>query len=356
MKLTRLADKKRGNKYDISARDLKDHISVLDIDHPGPDGLYGLRTLKIVGDYRSSTGGKEIDVHGIDIESISPTRLRFWMINHRPAIDSNGNQLDPKKVGANSTIEVFEHEKGSENLQWVRTIFSDTVSTPNNLIAMGDGEALVTNDHNSKTGAVSTPLTYSNKILTYPQLRQIEMIFGGGSVAYCPPSSSPNTTCTIALSTGLSFANGITRLPHPNHNTILVAHSSAGHLTSHTFYPSNHTLSPGSQIKLNMPMDNLVVDSKGDVYVAAFPKILSLVQALDGKVPEKGKWIEIPSTVFRVRRVDGGEGQWEIKKVLEDVEGTALPGSTVAVHDVKTGMLWMGGVASPFISVCEVLG
>ena len=105
-------------------------------------------------------------------------------------------------------------------------------------------------------------------------------------------------------------------------------------------------------------MDNLVVDSKGDVYVAAFPKILSLVKALDGKVPEVGKWVEIPSTVFRVRYVgeDGEEGEWEVKKVVEDVEGTKLPGSTVAVHDVKTGMLWMGGVASPFISVCQVLG
>jgi hypothetical protein len=154
-------DESRGNKYDLSARDLKDHISVLDIDHPGSDGLYGLRTLKITGDYRSSTGGKEIDVHGIDIESISPTRLRFWMVNHRPAIDSDGNQLDPKKVGANSTIEVFEHEKGSEDLEWVRTIFSEAVFTPNNLVATGDGGVLITNDHDSKTGAVSNFISLS---------------------------------------------------------------------------------------------------------------------------------------------------------------------------------------------------
>lgn len=151
-----IVDENRGNKYDLSARDLKDHISVLDIDHLGLDGLYNLRTLKITGGYRSSTGGKEIDVHGIDIESISPTRLRFWMVNYGPAIDSNGNHLDPKKVGANSTIEVFEHEKGSENLEWVRTIFSKAVFTPNSLVATGDGGVLVTNDHDSKTGAVSS--------------------------------------------------------------------------------------------------------------------------------------------------------------------------------------------------------
>ncbi|KAH9213081.1 hypothetical protein DL95DRAFT_507328 [Leptodontidium sp. 2 PMI_412] len=36
-----------GDKYDISARDFNDHVSVLDIDEPGPDGLYGLRKLEI---------------------------------------------------------------------------------------------------------------------------------------------------------------------------------------------------------------------------------------------------------------------------------------------------------------------
>lgn len=101
-------------------------------------------------------------------------------------------------------------------------------------------------------------------------------------------------------------------------------------------------------------MDNLSVDSKGDIYVAAFPKVLALMQAIDGPAKPKGRRVEIPSTVFRVRRVggEGGEG-YVVEKVLEDVEGQVLPGSTVVLHDVKTGSLWMGGVASPFITVCE---
>lgn len=69
-----------GDKYNASGRDLKDHISVLNIDTPGTDGLYGLRTLQITGTYQSSIGGKEIDVHGIDFEVLSPTRLHFWMV------------------------------------------------------------------------------------------------------------------------------------------------------------------------------------------------------------------------------------------------------------------------------------
>lgn len=116
-----------------------------------------------------------------------------------------------------------------------------------------------------------------------------------------------------------------------------------------------------------MPMDNLSIDKKGDVYIAAFPKVLSLIEAMDGEKRPKGEWVEIPSTVFRLRRIaedgegdgleekgEGGNGEegWIVEKVVEDIEGMVLPGSTVAVHDVATGGLWMGGVASPFLAVC----
>jgi len=144
----------RGDKYNVSARDFKDHVSVLIIDEPGSDGLYGLHTLEITGNYVSATGGKEIDVHGIEIEVLSPTRLRFWMNNHRPPVDANGNLLDGKKVGANSTIEVFEHTRGSKTLEHVKTIFHEAVSTPNGLLVDGTGGVYITNDHDSKTGKV----------------------------------------------------------------------------------------------------------------------------------------------------------------------------------------------------------
>lgn len=82
---------------------------------------------------------------------------------------------------------------------------------------------------------------------------------------------------------------------------------------------------------------------------------MALIEALDGKAKGEGKWVEIPSTLLRVRREDE-RGEWKVEKVLEDIEGVVLPGSTVAVHDVESGNLWMGGVASPFITVCEPLG
>ncbi|KAH7317754.1 serum paraoxonase/arylesterase-like protein [Rhexocercosporidium sp. MPI-PUGE-AT-0058] len=330
-----------GDKYDISARDFNDHVSVLNIDEPGPDGLYGLHKLEITGNYVSATGGKEIDVHGIALEVLSRSRLRFWMNNHRPSIDENGNLLDGKKVGANSTIEVFEHTRGSSTLEHVKTIFHEAVSTPNNLLATGDGGVYITNDHNSKTG----------------KFRFLGMLFGGGSVTYCTLGG----TCHLAATHDFKFANGITSIasPSPSKSRIIyVANSAKGFISTH-MTTSNHTLTRGEEIHLGMPVDNLSIDSKGDIYAACFPEVLALVANLDGPVKEPLR--EIPSTVFRIRRVLGeGEGEnekgmvkWVVEKVLEDIEGKFLPGATTAVHDVRTGSFWLGGVASPFITVCE---
>ena len=48
----------------------------------------------------------------------------------------------------------------------------------------------------------------------------------------------------------------------------------------------------------------------------------------------------------------GETGNWEVETILED-NGTIVSGATVAVHDAETGRLFMGGVLTPFISVCE---
>ncbi|CZT43751.1 related to serum paraoxonase/arylesterase [Rhynchosporium secalis] len=329
-----------GDKLDISARDFNDHVSVLNIDHPGSDGLYGLQKLEIIGNYVSASGGKETDVHGIAMEVISPTRLRFWLNNHRPSTDPHGTLLDGKKVGANSTIEVFEHTRGSTTMEHVRTISHEAASTPNGLLATGDGGVYVTNDHDSKIG----------------KLRMLEMLFGGGSVTYCILSGS----CNLAATHGFKFANGITGLfstssKNKNQNQVIyVANSAKGFISTHIIQP-NGTLFRGKDNHLGMPVDNLSIDSAGDIFAACFPDVLALVANMDGPVVEPRR--EIGSTVFRIRRISDGMGEGEeegtirpvVEKVLEDLEGKVLPGATTAVHDVKTGSIWLGGVISPLL-------
>lgn len=136
-----------GDKFNVSSRSLKDHVTAINIDIPGEDGLYGLKELEITGSYRGSGGGKVIDVHGFKIEPLSTGGLRFWMVNHRPPIDEAGIPLDATKSGANSTIEAFDLVEGSSRLEHVSTFHEDAILTPNGVAPTGDGGFLFTNDH-----------------------------------------------------------------------------------------------------------------------------------------------------------------------------------------------------------------
>jgi hypothetical protein len=69
-----------GNKYNESARQLKDHVAVLNIDDRAEDGIH---ELEVTGGYTSATGGKDLSLTGLDIEFLPDSRLRFFVINHR---------------------------------------------------------------------------------------------------------------------------------------------------------------------------------------------------------------------------------------------------------------------------------
>lgn len=133
-----------------SSRPGGDHVSVLKIDEPGEDGLFGLHILKTVG-YKAVTSAGSLDLHGFDVEVLDDSRLRFWMINHRPPVDEKNIVLDANKLGANSTIEVFEVTRGSSEMVHVRTISNEVIATPNKVAAVGDGGVLMSNDHNTKS-------------------------------------------------------------------------------------------------------------------------------------------------------------------------------------------------------------
>jgi hypothetical protein len=112
------------------------------------------------------------------------------------------------------------------------------------------------------------------------------------------------------------------------------------------------------EIEVGMPMDNLSVDANGDIFAAAFPDSLKLVEAV-----KYASGLIIPSTVWQIRKVvgqsdEGGKGvisgNYRVWKVLEDKEGKVMPsGTTVAVHDAKTGRIFLGAVIGEHMTVCE---
>ena len=90
-------------------------------------------------------------------------------------------------------------------------------------------------------------------------------------------------------------------------------------------------------IRLGMPIDNLSVDKRGDIYAVAFPDSLKLLRSLDDPYN-----LDAPSTIWRIRKMGSS---YNIHKVLEDKEAKIMGSATVARHDVKTGRLFIGGMS-----------
>ncbi|KAF4168588.1 hypothetical protein CNMCM6936_001902 [Aspergillus lentulus] len=137
------------NNFNASGRRKTDHFSVLNIDYPGEDDLYGVHHLEVTGPYKGINPENEnvLDLHGFGVRKLSQSRLQFFVVNHRPPT-SPGELLaeNINVVGDNSTIEVFELERGSSKLEFVKTIVDDNLISPNDLTAnaeflrSGEGE------------------------------------------------------------------------------------------------------------------------------------------------------------------------------------------------------------------------
>lgn len=188
-----------------------------------------------------------------------------------------------------------------------------------------------------------------------------------GTVAHCLLAEG---TCATALDSDLKYPNGIVKPGNPS-DKLYVANTAKGFVSYHLIGPAfvypriPSTISPvRNPIKIGMPIDNLSVDSKGDIYVAGFPDMLGVLRAMRNSDKET----DVASSVFRIRQIlvrdekaekdgleegQGGRLEHVVEKVIEDREGKLLPAASTVVHDVTTGSLWLSGFASKFITVCE---
>ncbi|KAJ5969480.1 hypothetical protein N7501_005728 [Penicillium viridicatum] len=296
-----------GSKLNISARSRTDHIAVLNIDQPGSDGLYGLHKLK----------------------SVVISAIWICMDLSPPVDPTTGEFLDARAVGANSTIEIFDLDGTAETLEYVKTIASHAIISPNNLAVDQDGLGfVVTNDRNAKVSTFAV----------------LDMLIGGGSLTYC---RSDTGKCHVAAKKGFSFANGIVQ----ENGLYYVAHSVTGIVTVHKLVGDQ--LVQVDKISTGYPLDNLSLDADGNLLAAAFPDSIAFMKSMED--PYR---VVAPATVLAVNgiatqlRTRSGK-DCEVSKLLEDGNAKWLPSSTVVVQDVKSHRLFLGGVLSPFITICE---
>jgi hypothetical protein len=144
--------------------------------------------------------------------------------------------------------------------------------------------------------------------------------------------------CHRAFAKRFNHANGIVR---GQDNLFYIASSWRDRIRVMELQNGTQTLVERHVLKLGYPIDNMSMDQRGDIYAASFPKILDVVEAFENPY-DKG----FPSTIWRIRRLlaDTNEWNYEIKKIIEHQDSEIINGATVAIHDAKTGRLFMSGM------------
>jgi hypothetical protein len=108
--------------------------------------------------FEGNRGDGVLVLHGIDVrvDAGDPPRLELLLINHRPPMNwETGELLDARKIGSNSTIEVFETILGETTMKHIKTYSDPVIDTPNEVAWISGDSFVFTNDHNAKVGFVS---------------------------------------------------------------------------------------------------------------------------------------------------------------------------------------------------------
>jgi hypothetical protein len=283
---------------------------------PGFEGINGDGTLNLVG----------FTARNLPAADGKPFKTELYFVNARPSLDpTTGSLLDNSQVGPNMTIEAFTLDKHSTTMHHTSTYHHDIITTPNNIAIDPTYGIWFTNDHGTATHGLA---------------HHLAPFTANGDVSYC---SSPTSCRTIHP--GLKFPNGLHL--DASASRIYVPSAWIGGIRVYK-YAVDRRLQEVSYIDIPYPIDNLSQDSNGDIWAAGIPKGLDTLRAFGDPLN-----IVAASAVFRVRRgLDG----WEVVKVLEDRDGEILPGATTVVHDVKSGRIFVSGVTSPFITVCDPTG
>ncbi|TGO92423.1 hypothetical protein BPOR_0003g00210 [Botrytis porri] len=330
------------DRLNISGRGVADRIGILDT--RGDGSLESRFQWMTTENFSGNNGDGTFNLHGFDIRPDPKTdTLRILLINHRPPIDPlTGAALDAVTVGANSTIELFHTQVGSVSMKHIKTYSDPAIQTPNQVAWVNDDDFLFTNDHSAKVGF----------------RRHLDVLLGGGSIGHC---DSRSNHCNLLISTGLTGPNGLVT---GRDGLIYVPNTSLHEI--HIFSLTDEkTLLKQDTLQAPYPIDNMSVDENGDIIAASIPQAFKWVQYLDDQS------IQVPAAVVRIRRrgsdfdrlikegvregkdLGKSEEGYIVETMVED-DGTILTAATAAVHDVKKGKLYLGGITAPFIMTCEM--
>ncbi|KAF2214817.1 hypothetical protein CERZMDRAFT_36374 [Cercospora zeae-maydis SCOH1-5] len=323
-------------RFNASGRALNDAIIAMNIDKPDGES-FQYRVLDTPG-FAGVNGDGRLHLVGFTGREKGDS-IEILLVNAQPAVDATTKQLQNVP---DMTIEAFEtdNKDASTSLKHIHTYRHPAITTPNNIaFSQHSSGFFFTNDHGDAVAGIRHSLAPHT---------------GNGNIAYCAlstDSSSTDTSCQIVSSGRLHFPNGlITSKTSPQTLFVPSAWTEGG---IHVFKANaSNFLEKDTFIPIAYPLDNLSQDKNGDIWAAGLPKALETLDAFEDPLNQVAS-----TTVFKIWKEEGNDaavnGGYQTLKALEDRDKEILPGATTVIHDVTTERLFLSGVTSPFITVCD---
>jgi arylesterase/paraoxonase len=262
------------------------------------DGIYVLQIAHPeIGFVKLAGIPKDFHPHGITLFNAADGSLTLMAVNH----------ISPTQ----HAVDIFE----------VKVEDGDKLLSPNDVAAVGKERFYVTNDHGSHT-------PFGQTLENYLMLPRADVLYFDGSVFK-------------EVATGLVFANGI--VVSNDGNRIYVAESTARRVQTFGRDLFSGRLAQQNTFELPSGPDNIDVDGKGDLWVAAHPKMFALVAYMSD--PSKPS----PSEVYKIAIKSGiPQSATRVYANLGEQIGAASVGAVVHDH------LFIGSIFDPKVLDCRL--
>lgn len=263
------------------------------------DGIWAMQPDSATGPRKLSTDyAGAFHPHGISFLRENTTPYLF-VVNH----NSSGNFVERFIIRRDSLI----HQQ---------TFRDPSMCCPNDVVGVSRQQFYVTNDHGSPKG-------FSRTLEDYARLPYSSLLYCDGG------------RFTTAHD-GLKYANGVN--VSPDGKKLYLTTTTGRSLMIFDRDPSSGGLTLTSQISLKSGADNIDIDSEGNLWIAAHPKLLAFV------AHAKDSTKKSPSQVFRL--TVNADNRYTVSEVFLD-DGSQLSGSSVAVRYKE--YLYVGCVFQPRI-------
>ncbi len=240
--------------------------------------------------------------HGFSLYKMTNGETRLFVINH---------------AGKQQTVDIFSLKQNKLTL--LRSIQSEKLNSPNDIVAVGPEQFYATNDHYYSSGLMHVLENY----LTLP-ISNV-MYFDGENYKQ--------------VASGISFANGIN--VSANGKQLYLASLTSLKVYVYQRDLISNELSLLKKINTNTGVDNIELDENGDLWIGAHPQTLKLASYA------KNLQARSPSQVIKIKVSDGS---FDVKSVYLN-NGDPIAGSSVAA--VKGNRMLIGSVFDNKILDCS---